>query len=418
MAASGTPQPMTDLAQEKPLAPGSAAPAAAAPAASRKKIVAAVVALSLGGGGFAYYQHARHYEDTDDAAIDGEITNVSARVPGTLTAIHVSDNQVVKAGDVMAELDPTDYEVAVAQARAVLAQAEAVFQAENPSVSMTETINQTSLSSAEADVSSAESGLTAADRDIKQLTAQLDLAQANARNAVVEKQRAEKLGASGSISQAEIDRLSTSADAATANVAAVSAALAGAQARLSMAQSRITSARSRAVELRTNAPLQLDVRRANVGARQAAIALARAQLRQAELNLGYVKIAAPVGGIVGRKAMSLGDRVQPGQQLAAISRVDDLWVTANFRETQIRDMRPGQPVSVKVDALGLELRGSVESIGGATGSKYSLFPPENAAGNYVKVVQRIPVRIRLDPNQPGQDRLRPGMSVEPEVKVR
>jgi membrane fusion protein (multidrug efflux system) len=410
---------MTDLAPEKSLAPaGLSAPAAAAPSASRKKIVAAAVALALGGGALAYYLHERHFEDTDDAQVDGEITNVSARVPGTIVKVLVSDNQVVKAGEPMAELDPTDYEVAVAQARAVLAQAEAAFAAENPSVSMTETINQTSLSSAEADVSSAESGLTAADRDVKQLTAQLELAQANAKNALLERQRAERLGASGSISQAEIDRLATAADAATANVAAVTAALAGAQARLSMAQSRITSARSRASEVRSNAPLQIDVRKANVGAREAAVSLARAQLRQAELNLGYVKVTAPVGGIVGRKAMSLGDRVQPGQQLAAIARVDDLWVTANFRETQIRDMRAGQPATVKVDALGVEMGGAVDSIGGATGSRFSLFPPENASGNYVKVVQRIPVRIRLAAGQPGLDRLRPGMSVEPAVRVR
>jgi membrane fusion protein (multidrug efflux system) len=405
---------MTDLAPSKPLA--EAAPSASA--LPTKRILGGLVALSLAGGGLAYYLNSRHFEDTDDAQIDGEITNVSPRVAGTIVAVKVSDNQVVKAGDVIAELDPTDYEVAVAQARAVLAQAEAVFAAEDPSVSMTETINQTSLSSAEADVASTESGLLAADREIKQLVAQLELAQANARNAEVEKQRSDKLGASGSISQAEIDRTNTTAEAATANVAAVAAQLAGAEARRSQAQARITSARSHVVELRANAPRQLDVRRANVGARQAAIALARAELHQAELNLGYVKMIAPVSGIVGRKSMSLGDRVQPGQQLAAISRVDDLWVTANYRETQIRDMHPGQPVSLKVDALGVDMRGTVESVGGATGSRFSLFPPENASGNYVKVVQRIPVRIHLDPGQPGLDRLRPGMSVEPEVTVR
>ncbi len=407
---------MTDLATATPSA--EAAPAAAASAPPVRRIIAGVIALGIAGGALAYYLHARHLEDTDDAQIDGEITNISPRVAGTLVSVNVSDNQVVKAGDVLAELDPTDYEVAVAQARAVLAQAEAVFQAENPSVSMTETTNQTSLSSAEADVASTESGVISADREIKQLTAQLELARANAKNAETEKQRADKLGQTGSISQAEIDRVSTTAEAAAANVAAVAAQLAGAQARFSQAQSRITSARSHVVELRSNAPRQLDVRRATVGAREAAVALAKAQLHQAELNLGYVKIVAPVSGIVGRKSMSLGDRVQPGQQLAAISRVDNLWVTANYRETQIRDMRVGQPVTVKVDALGLEMHGAVESIGGATGSRFSLFPPENASGNYVKVVQRIPVRIRLDPGQAGLDRLRPGMSVEPEVTVR
>jgi membrane fusion protein (multidrug efflux system) len=406
---------MTDLATDK-AAVAAEGPAAAAP--PKRRIAAAAVALSIAAAAGAYYARARHYEDTDDAQIDGEITNISARVPGTITAVNVSDNQIVKAGDLLAELDPTDYEVAVAQARAVLAQAEAVFAAENPSVSMTETTNETSLSAAEADVASMESGLTAADREVKQLTAQLELAKVNAQNAEVERQRADKLGQSGSISQAEIDRLTTSASAASANVAAVTAALAGAHARLAQAQSHITSARSRVVELRANAPRQLDVRKANVGAREAAVLLARAQLRQAELNLGYVKIKAPASGIVGRKSMSLGDRVAPGQQLAAIARVDDLWVTANFRETQVRDMRVGQPASVKVDALDLEMRGAVESLGGATGSRFSLFPPENASGNFVKVVQRIPVKIRLDPAQPGMDRLRPGMSVEPEVRVR
>jgi membrane fusion protein (multidrug efflux system) len=162
----------------------------------------------------------------------------------------------------------------------------------------------------------------------------------------------------------------------------------------------------------------MDVRRANVGAREAALDLARAQLHQAELNVGYTKIVAPVGGIVGRKSMSVGDRVAPGQQVVAIAAVDGLWVTANFRETQLRDMKPGQPVHIHVDALELDLHGAVESLAGATGSKFSLFPPENAAGNFVKVVQRIPVRISLDPGQPGMDRLRPGLSVEPEVLVR
>jgi membrane fusion protein (multidrug efflux system) len=402
------------------LAPSQAAPPAQvtkAPASRRIFIVGGVV-LALGGGGGAYYAHARHYEDTDDAQIDAEITNVSPRVAGTLVKVEVTDNQVIKAGDLVAEIDPIDFEVAVAQARAQLAQAAAAYQAENPSVSMTETTNQTGLSAAEADLASAQSGVLAADREIKQLTAQLDLARSSETNARQEKARAEELHRTGAISQAELDNRTNGLDGATANVAAVSAALAGAQARMSQAEARITSARSHVTELRANAPLQLDVRRATVDVRQAQLELAKAQLHQAELNLGYVNIVAPVNGIVGRKSMSIGDRVAPGQQIMAISRVDQLWVTANFRETQVRDMRPGQPATVRVDALDLDLRGAVESIGGATGSRYSLFPPENASGNYVKVVQRLPVRIKLDPGQPGMERLRPGMSCEPEVHVR
>jgi membrane fusion protein (multidrug efflux system) len=398
-------------------APGPTTEAAKAPASKRRFILLGALALAAAGGG-TYYSHARHFEDTDDAQIDGEITNVSPRVAGTLVSVKVRDNQVIKAGDLVAEIDPVDFEVAVAQARAQLAQAEAVFRAENPSVSMTETSNETGLSAAEADVASAESGLLASDREIKQLTAQLDLARANEKNAQQEKARAEELHKTGAVSQAELDSRTNALDAASANVAAVTASLAAAQARASQAQARITSARSHVTELRQNAPRELDVRKATVGAREAQLELAKAQLRQAELNLGYVKIVAPVGGIVGRKSMSVGDRVAPGQQIMAIARVDDLWVTANFRETQVRDMRPGQEATLHVDALDLELHGAVESIGGATGSRFSLFPPENASGNFVKVVQRIPVRIKLEPGQPGMDRLRPGMSVEPEVRVR
>jgi membrane fusion protein, multidrug efflux system len=402
------------------LAPSQAAPPAqvAKAPASRRLFIALGVVLVLGGGGGGYYAHARHYEDTDDAQIDAEITNVSPRVSGTLIRVEVTDNQAIKAGDLVAEIDPIDFEVAVAQARAQLAQAKAVFEAENPSVPMTETTNQTGLSAAEADLASAESGLTASDREIKQLTAQLDLARSSETNARQEKARAQELVRSGAISQAELDNRTNALDGATANVASVTAALAGAQARFSQAEARIRSARSHVTELRTNAPLQLDVRKASVDAREAQFELAKAQLHQAELNLGYAKILAPVGGIVGRKSMSIGDRVAPGQQVMAISRIDALWVTANFRETQVRDMRPGQPATIHVDSLDLDIHGSVESIGGATGSRYSLFPPENASGNYVKVVQRIPVRIKLDAGQPGVERLRPGMSVEPEVKVR
>lgn len=408
---------MTDLAAPPSAAQPSPAAVAQKPA-SRRRVVGATVALVLLLSGSAYYLHARHFEDTDDAQIDGEIAAVSPRVPGTIAAVHVSENQVVKAGDLLAEIDPTDFQVALAQAKAALAQAEAAFQAENPSVSMTETSNQTALSASEADLASAESGQIAADREVKQLTAQLDLAKANAKNAATERDRAAKLFQSGSISQAEVDNRTTASDAAAANVAAMSAALAGAQARSSQAVARIAAARSRVVELRANAPRQLDVRKASVSVREAALELARAQLKQAELNLSYTRITASVPGIIGKKSLSVGDRVAPGQMLMAVARTDDFWVTANFRETQIRDMRPDQHVTFSVDALGITLHGTVESIGGATGARFSLFPPENASGNYVKVVQRIPVRIKIDAGQPGLDRLRTGMSVEPEVRVR
>jgi membrane fusion protein (multidrug efflux system) len=159
-------------------------------------------------------------------------------------------------------------------------------------------------------------------------------------------------------------------------------------------------------------------RQATVQVRQANLELAQAQLRQAQLNVGYARVVAPADGIVGNRTVNVGDRIQPGQQLMALTQTGDLWVTANFRETQVRLMKAGGPAEVHVDALSRDYRGVVESFAGATGSRYSLLPPENAAGNYVKVVQRIPVRVRLEPGQPDVDRLRPGMSVEVTVKVR
>lgn len=385
---------------------------------SKRRFVVMMVGLVLAIGAGGYYLYSRQYEDTDDAQVDADISNVSPRVAGTLIAVYVEDNQRVKAGQLLAKIDPADYQVALAQARAQLAQAEAAVRAENPSVSITETSNQTALSSAQADVASASSGRLAAAREVKQLTAALAQAKANALTANQNKARDQKLFAAGSISQAQFDTVSNAADAANAQVDSVSASLAAAKARVAQAVSRITAARASLNDVQRNAPLQVDVRKASVNARQAALELAKARLQQAKLNLAYTKIVAPVSGIVGRKAMSVGDHVAPGQDIAAIVQVDREWVTANFRETQLRHMHPGQPATVHVDATDRDFRGSVESVGAATGSRFSLFPPENASGNFVKIVQRIPVRIRFAPHQPGLDRLRPGMSVEPEVKVR
>jgi membrane fusion protein, multidrug efflux system len=406
----------------EPVEAGGARPSGEAPApqkkpSKRRSIVLAVgLIAALGAGG--YYLHSRQYEDTDDAQVDADISNVSPRVAGTLTAVYVEDNQRVKTGDLLAKIDPADYEVALTQAQAELAQAEAAVRAENPSVSITETSNQTALSSAQADLASAGSGRLAAEREVKQLTAALAQAKANALTANQNKARDKRLVESGSISQAQFDTVSNSADAANAQVDSVSASLAAAKARVAQAVSRITAARATLNDVQQNAPLQVDVRKASVNGREAALALAKARLDQAQLNLKYTKIVAPVSGVIGRKAMSVGDHVAPGQDIVAIVQVGRLWITANFRETQLRRMHPGQPATVHVDATDQDFRGSVESVGAATGARFSLFPPENASGNFVKIVQRIPVRIRLDPNQPGLDRLRPGMSVEPEVKVR
>ncbi|HKB76104.1 MAG TPA: HlyD family secretion protein [Myxococcales bacterium] len=359
-----------------------------------------VVALA----GFGWWLYARQFEETDDAQIDGDISAVSPRVPGTVTAVHVIDNQEVKQGDLMVELDPTDLEVAVAQARAAVAQAEAAYQSENPTVAITQTSNRASLSAAEDDVQNARAELLAARHDLDQAEAQDRLAQ-------LQLQRGKRLLESNTISQADFDQRQSAADVTRANVEA-------ARQRIAQKQAKLDTAETRLRETRQNAPRQLVSREASLQARKANLELAQAQLKQAELNLGYSRITAPASGVLGKKSVNVGERVQPGQQLVPLTQTGRLWVTANFRETQIQLMRPGQKASVHVDAINRDYGGAVASFAGATGSRYSLLPPENASGNYVKVVQRIPVRITIDPGQPELERLRPGMSVEPKVRVR
>jgi membrane fusion protein, multidrug efflux system len=353
---------------------------------------------------FVWWLHARKFEDTDDAQIDGNIVAVSPRVPGNVIAVHVVDNQPVKAGDPLVDLDPSDLEVALAQAKANVAQAQAAYEAENPSVAITATSNRAQVSSGEDEVEDARADLAAAQHDLDQAVAQNKYAQS-------QRERAQKLVESKTISPADYDQRVSAADMAKANVEAARQRVAQKRAQLSTAETRLK-------ESRQNAPRQLVAREAGLEVRKANLELAKAQLRQAELNMSYTHITAPAAGVVGKKSVNVGERVQPGQQLLALTQTRDLWVTANFRETQIDRMRIGQPAEVHVDAIDRDYRGKVESFAGATGSRYSLLPPENASGNYVKVVQRVPVRIRLDPDQPDMERLRPGMSVEPKVKVR
>jgi membrane fusion protein, multidrug efflux system len=364
-------------------------------------IAAAVVAVLVV---FFWWLHARRFEDTDDAQIDGNIAVISPRVPGTVTAVHVVDNQAVKEGELLVELDPTDLEVALVQARANVAQAQAAYEAESPGVAITQTSNRASVDTAQDAVDNARAELTAAQRD-------LDQAEAQNRWAQLQLERGKQLLASKTISQADFDQRTSAADVAQAGVAA-------ARQRVEQKRSQVATAQTRLAETRQNAPRQLVAREANLQVRKANLELAQAQLRQAQLNLSYARIVAPGPGIIGRKSVNPGEHVQVGQQLMAMTVTSDLWVTANFRETQVEGMRVGQPATIHVDAIDRDYAGKVVSFAGATGSRYSLLPPENASGNYVKVVQRIPVRIHFDPNQPDMDRLRPGMSVEPKVKIR
>jgi membrane fusion protein, multidrug efflux system len=368
----------------------------------RARVAVGLLIVALAA--LAWWLYARHFEETDDAQIDGDISAVSPRVPGTVTAVHVIDHQEVKQGDLMVELDPTDLEVALAQARAAVTQAQAAYQAENPTVAITETSNVASLAAAEDEVQNARADLAAARHE-------LDQAEAQNRFAQLQLQRGKQLLASNTISQADYDQRLSAADVSRANVEA-------ARQRVAQKQSKVDTAETRLRETRQNAPRQLVSREASLQVRKANLELAQAQLKQAELNLSYARITAPATGVLGKKTVNVGERVQPGQQLVPLTHTGRLWVTANFRETQIRLMNPGQKASIHVDAIDRDYSGVVESFSGATGSRYSLLPPENASGNYVKVVQRLPVRITIDPGQPELERLRPGMSVEPKVRVR
>lgn len=407
-----------DKPRETPEKPEQAENAQASAPMSKKKrlaIIGAAAVIVLGGLGYWLYE--RQYEDTDDAQIDANISDISPRVTGTVTAVYVVENQPVKAGDLIAELDPRDLQAAADLARAQVAQAEAQLRVEDPSIPITEVSNKTSIQTSGADISSAAAAVAQSKRSVDQLQAQIAQAEANDKNAQLEKERAEKLFQDGAIAKAELDQKTASAEASAANVASLQHAFEAAKAGVGQQESHLSSTQSRLAEVRANAPLQLETRRATVAWRQAALDAAKAQLAQAELNLSYTRIVAPVTGVVGKKNIDVGDHVSPGQELVAIAQTDAVWVTANFRETQLKKVHPGQSTNVHVDAIDVDLHGTIESVGGATGSRFSVLPPENASGNYVKVVQRIPVRIKLDPGQAGMDRLRPGMSVEPKVKL-
>ncbi|MBZ4685635.1 MAG: secretion protein HlyD family protein [Desulfomicrobiaceae bacterium] len=385
--------------------------------AKAHRIVAVLFVLLAAGAGYFWWSHGR--ESTDDAFVEGHIHPVAARVPGTVVQVLVDENQVVEEGQPLVLLDPTDYEVAVAQARADLATAEAVLA--SASVGVPLQANQTDLQVAAATaaveaarraLTEAEAQVTAAENQIRGLEAALQLAQ-------LDLQRQTRLRAQDLVPQAALDAARTHHDQAKAALDAARARLAAAMA----ARDRFASEVERAQAAAKLASTGQDVTTIKDLERRAAAAkrdLARERLRQAELQLSYTRVLAPARGQVSKKSVEAGMVVAAGKPLLAIVPLDPerLWVTANFKESQIGRMRPGQRVEITVDALpGVRLTGQVDSIMAGTGAVFSLFPPENAMGNYVKVVQRVPVRIRLDPYDPAQVPLRLGLSVVPTVFV-
>ena len=383
------------------------------------KIILLIVVLVLAVVGFLLYRHYAAWESTDDAEIDGYIYPVSSRVTGYVTRVMVDDNQYVAAGTVLLRLDPKDYEVAVANAKAALANDQAAAAALQINIPLTSTSTSTQLSSAEADVENANAGLLAAQRQFDAAQASLQQAEANDLKAQDDVNRYKPLAAKDEIPQLQYTQAVESQQATAAAVQAAKASAGAAEQGVAQARARVSQAQAQLQYAQTR-PQQISVQRSRAEAADAETKRASAAFEQAQLNLQYTTIVAPINGIVGQRSVQPGQNVSPGQQLMTIVPLDtqNIWVTANFKETQMTNMRPGQHVKVYVDTYGREYDGHIDSIAGASGARYSLLPPENATGNYVKVVQRIPVKIFFDKGQDPQHLLRPGMSVEPNVKVK
>ncbi|MEQ1886809.1 MAG: HlyD family secretion protein [Bryobacteraceae bacterium] len=395
-----------------------------------KKLIGIAVLLVLAGGGYYVWLEMQKTESTDDAQVDGSIIAVSSRVPGQVTEVLVADQQMVNKGDVLVKLDPRDFQVAVTKAQADLEDALANLDTFKTDVPLTTATTGSTLNAAKsarmdanAAISWAEKQMAAAQARVAVTQANVKVAEANQTKADQDVQRYRALVAKDEISKQQFDQAVAAAAAAKATVDAQKAAVVEAQHGISAAEVAIEQAKARLaqadaqVAAAMTGPQQVAVTETRVKAGLAKVAQRRADLEQAKLNLEYTTIVAPATGIIGRKAVDIGQNVGPGQQMLAIVPLEDLYVTANFKETQLRHIKPGQTVKIEVDANGRDYTGKIARIAGASGAKFSLLPPENAAGNYVKVVQRIPVRIEFDPGQ-NQDRaLRPGMSVTPSVKV-
>jgi len=406
-----------------------------APRRGRKTLVRAIVLLialaAVAAGSFYAWKYFSAYESTDDAEVDGHINAISARISGYVLDVPVEDEQYVNAGDVLAHIDPKDYSVALANARADLAAAEAAFLSSRTDIPITSTTTSSQLKNAHSSRADADAALLGAQRQLSAAQARLDTAEAQVReaqstykNTADDVARYKLLIDKEEIPQQVYDTAVSVSNTAKATVDARRAAVAEAEQNVRVAQAAIEQTNARivqadaSIESALTAPQQVAVSQARAKTAEALVAQRRTLVEQAQLNLGYCTIVAPVSGIVGKKTVEAGANVSPGQQLMAVVPLDDIWITADFKETQLRLMKPGDRVVFSVDAYGREYRGKVTGIGGASGSRLSLLPPENATGNFVKVVQRIPVRIDIDPNQNGDHRLRPGMSVEPNVYVR
>jgi membrane fusion protein (multidrug efflux system) len=387
-------------------------------------VVALIVAIPI----YAYYSVR---ENTDDAEVDGHVIPISPRVNGTVLEVLVNDNQVVKAGQPLIKLDPADYQVAVAQAEAQLASAEANTTESTVNVPLTNINTRSQVSSSGTQVDEAQANLAAAQQAVNSARAKITSATANLAGLQADLVKAQKdlvryqdLVSKDEISKQDYDAALASEQSAAAKVDAGKAdvtssqhALDQAVAQVNVAKARLATAMVQRRQSEETRPRQQEVSAAREKQSEAMVKQAQANLNQAKLNSGYTVIVAPVDGVVSRKTAEPGMQLSPGQQIMALVPLDDIWVTANFKETQLKKMTVGQKVDIEVDTYGSsrKYRGHIDSLAAASGAKFSLLPPENATGNYVKVVQRVPVKILLEPGENRDHKLLPGMSVTPVV---
>ncbi len=382
-------------------------------------IIAVVVLLALIAG--LFYWRSTYTENTDDAQVDGDLYQVSSRIAGQVVKVYVEDNQTVEANAPIADIDPKDLQVALENAEASLASAQAAYVQANVNVPITSVTSRTSVSTSSSDVQSAAAQIAQAQKQAEAAQARVDQAKANAIKSRLDVERYTPLVQKDVISKQQYDA-AVAADAGnTAAVLDAQAMVLAQQAGVTQAVAKLAQARSMASQAQRNASGQVKAEQAQANAQLARVKQAEAQVAQAKLNLSYAHILAPTAGIVSKKNVVVGANLSTGQDLLTIVPLENLWVTANFKETQLNKMVAGQNVTLKVDALhGRKFSGKVTQVGGATGSRLSLFPPENATGNYVKVVQRIPIRIDFtnlkDENK--DHALRPGFSVTPDVAVK
>jgi membrane fusion protein, multidrug efflux system len=389
------------------------------PAARRKRhrnMVILISATVLIVASVFLWRYLSSYESTDDAQADVHLYPVSARISGYVVKVNVNDNQWVEKGDVLVEIDPTDYQVALAQAQANLANAEATARSLNITVPITSVNSTSQLQFTASGIEDARAAVAAAEKQLAVAHQQVEAAEANDVKAQDDLRRYKQLVDEREVSQQIYDQALATAKSSTATVAGAQASESAAQQFVQQTQSRLAQAAANHEYARTG-PQQVSSTRARLQAAIADVQQRQALLHQAELNLQYTRVVAPVSGEV-NKTVVVGLNVEPGQQLLTVVPLDEVWVTANFKETQLKQMQVGQKADIHVDSSGRTLRGHVDSIAGATGPLFSLLPPENATGNYVKIVQRVPVKIVLEPGENRDRRLRPGMNVVPDVYLR